>query len=173
MKKFYIGKSKIKGKGIILNRDIKKDETIFIFLGREKIHTAGDWFHGPNWFQIGYAKWIEPRPGSAGNYLNHSCSPTAGVHGKNKIVAMRDLKMGEEITIDYALTETYPLWHMKCNCRSKNCRKIVKPYQDMPAQRMKKYVEYTSQYILDMKMHLSWDEYIMAKKAKEKNAGKH
>jgi len=168
MKKYYIGKSKIHGSGIILNRNVKKDETIFVFRGNEIVCLNGDWPHGSNRLQVGYAKWIEPYPGSAGNYLNHSCSPTAGVHGKNKIVAMRDLKEGEEITIDYALSETYPLWHMRCFCRAKNCRKVMKPYQDMPAWRMKKYVQYTSQYILDMKMHLNWEEYIALENKKRK-----
>jgi len=168
MKKYHIGKSKIQGKGIILDRDVKKDETIFIFRGREVIFTSGYWFYNPNWLQVGYVKWIEPRPGSVGEYLNHSCNPTAGVHGKNKIVAMHNLKKGEEVTIDYALSETYPLWHMRCHCKAKNCRKIVKPYQDMPSQRKKKYVKYTSKYILDMKMHISWDEYIALKKTGKK-----
>lgn len=74
--------------------------------------------------------------------------------------------MGEEVAIDYALSETYPLWHMRCYCGAKNCRKVVKPYQDMPSWRMKKYIKYTSQYILDMKMHLSWKEYIALKNVK-------
>jgi len=169
MKKYHIGNSKIHKEGIILDQNVKKDETTFVFLGRESTLTSGDWFHGPNWLQVGYAKWIEPRSGSAGKYLNHSCSPTAGVHGRNKIVAMRNLKKGEEVTIDYALSETYPLWHMRCHCKAKNCRKVVKPYQDMPSWRMKKYVQYTSQYILDMKMHLNWEEYIALKNKKAKS----
>lgn len=169
MKKFHIGKSSINGKGIILDRNIKKDETILRFLGRVVTITSGDWFHGPCWLQVGYAKWIVPKPGSAGLYLNHSCNPNAGVRGKNKIVAMRNLKKGEEVTIDYALSETYPLWHMRCHCKAKNCRKIVKPYQDLSSQRMKKYVKYTSKYILDMKMHLNWQEYIaLTKKGQKK-----
>ena len=165
MKKYHIGKSKLHGKGIILDRDVKKDETIFMFLGKEETVISGDWFHRPCALQVGYVKWLVPRPGSTGTYLNHSCSPSAGVKGRNKIVAMSPLKKGDEITIDYALSETYPLWHMKCNCKAKNCRKIVKPYQDLPAQRMKKYMDYTSRYILDMKLHLNWKEY-MALKAK-------
>jgi hypothetical protein len=118
----------------------------------------------PNALQVGYVKWILPHKGSAGEFLNHCCSPTAGVKGRNRIVAMRDLKKGEEVTIDYALSETYPLWHMRCHCHAKNCRKVVKPYQDMPSWRMKKYVDYTSKYILDMKMHLNWEEYLQLNK---------
>jgi len=33
---------------------------------------------------------------------------------------------------------------------------------------MKKYVKYTSQYILDMKMHLNWQEYIALEKKRRK-----
>ena len=57
---------------------------------------------------------------------------------------------------------------MRCHCKAKNCRKIVKPYQDLSSQRMKKYVKYTSQYILDMKMHLNWQEYIALEKKRRK-----
>lgn len=35
MKKYHIDKSSIHGKGIILDKDVKKDETIFIFVGKE------------------------------------------------------------------------------------------------------------------------------------------
>ena len=160
MKKYQIGKSRIQGKGIVLTQDVKKDETIFVFKGKEISYIGGEWHHNPNRLQTGYAKWIEPAPGDIGNFLNHSCNPTAGIHGKNTIVAIRDLKKGEEVTIDYALNETYPLWHMKCRCKSMNCRKVVKPYQDLSEQRKRKFIPYTSKYILDMKMHLSWNQYL-------------
>ena len=159
MKKYFIGKSKINGKGIILNKDVVKDEIIFRFTGKT-IKNQLNWYRGPNWLQVGYTEWIIPHPGSTGNYLNHSCNPNAGIKGKNTIVAMGPINKGEEVTIDYALSETFPLWHMKCKCGSKNCRKLVKPYQDLPIQRQKKYMEYTSKYIKDLKMHLSWEEYI-------------
>ncbi len=160
MKKYFIGKSKVHKKGIILQQNVKKNETIFIFKGKEICYTGGVWRQGPNWLQVGYVRWIESAIGSPGRYLNHSCSPTAGVHGRNTIVAMRPLKRGEEITIDYALSETYPLWHMRCRCKSSNCRKFVKPYQDLSDQRKTKFISYTSKYILDMTMHLSWRDYL-------------
>ncbi|HEV3245237.1 MAG TPA: SET domain-containing protein [Candidatus Paceibacterota bacterium] len=164
MRKYHIGKSNIKGRGIILAKDIKKREVIFVFKGREIEYTRGEWRRGRDWLQVGYVKWVAPSPGSPGAYLNHSCDPTAGVRGKNTIIAIRDLKKGEEVTIDYALSETYPLWHMRCQCGAKNCRKVIKPYQDLSDQRKAKYAPYTSKYILDMKMHLSWQEYLKASK---------
>ena len=160
MQKYTIAKSAIHGKGIILNQDVKKGETIFIFRGKEVCYTKGAWQHSPNWLQVGYVRWIDPAPETPGVYLNHSCSPSAGVRGKTTIVAMRPMKKGEEVTIDYALSETYPIWHMRCKCKSKNCRKVVKPYQDLSDQRKRKFIPYTSKYILDMSMHLSWQEYL-------------
>lgn len=164
MTKYHIGKSPIHRKGIILDKDVKKDEVIFRFTGKVFKNHLHPWQHGPNWLQVGYLAWIAPAPGSAGNYLNHSCNPSAGVKGKNTIVAIHPLKKGEEVTIDYALSETFPLWHMVCRCKSKNCRKVVKPYQDLSPQRQKKYIKYTSQYIKDLKLHLNWKEYLALKK---------
>lgn len=160
MRKYHIGKSSIHGKGVILDKDVKKDEVIFRFTGKSIENPPGPWHYGPNWLQIWYSEWIVPTPGSAGRYLNHSCSPSAGIKGRNTIVAMRPLKKGAEVVVDYALSETYPLWYLVCNCGSRNCRRVVKPYQDLSAQRKKKYVKYTSKYITDMKMHLSWQEYL-------------
>jgi len=170
MKKYHIGKSKVHGKGIILDRDVKKDEFIFKFEGKTTVNPPGigNWREGPNWLQIGYVEWVIPGANSTGIYLNHSCNPTAGVKGKNKIVAVKPLKKGTEVTIDYALSETYPLWHLVCNCGSKNCRKVVKPYQDLPQRRKDKYKDYTSKYIKDMKVHLSWEDYIKLSKPRKK-----
>lgn len=165
MHKYEIGRSKIQGKGVILRKNVKKDEVIFVFKGKEIFYTGGAWQHKPNHLQVGYAKWIEPSPDSAGRFLNHSCSPTAGIRGKKTIVAIRDLEKGEEVTIDYALSETYPLWHMRCSCKSRNCRKVVKPYQDLSDQRKSAFARYTSKYILDMKMHMSWRDYLRSKLA--------
>jgi uncharacterized protein len=39
--------------------------------------------------------------------------------------AIRDIKKGEEITYDYATSETLNNWKMECKCGSKNCRKII------------------------------------------------
>jgi len=57
-------------------------------------------------------------------FVNHSCDGNAWYNGDNEIVAMRDIKTGEEITYDYALTECNPKWILagKCLCGTKSCR---------------------------------------------------
>lgn len=61
------------------------------------------------------------------DYLNHSCEPTCGFSGEITIIALRDIKKGEEITIDYAMCLTSrEVSPMKCFCGSKFCRKKIK-----------------------------------------------
>ena len=57
-------------------------------------------------------------------YLNHSCDPNIGVDGQIIFVALRNIKAGEELCYDYAMTTTQH-YMLKCNCRSKYCRKII------------------------------------------------
>eukprot|EP00927_Polykrikos_kofoidii_P003008 TRINITY_DN11196_c0_g2_i1.p1 TRINITY_DN11196_c0_g2~~TRINITY_DN11196_c0_g2_i1.p1 ORF type:complete len:632 (+),score=84.62 TRINITY_DN11196_c0_g2_i1:165-2060(+) len=67
-------------------------------------------------------------------FQNHSCYPTAGIkEDQAKMVALRDLMPGDEVTYDYATTECFP-WPWcregwECNCGASNCRGRVR-YDD-------------------------------------------
>jgi hypothetical protein len=57
------------------------------------------------------------------DYVNHSCDGNAWYEGDDLLVAMRDIKKGEEIYYDYALTENHPDFAFpKCLCGKANCR---------------------------------------------------
>ena len=59
-------------------------------------------------------------------YLNHSCEPNCGFDGEITVVAMRDIKKGEEITIDYAMCiSSKKIVPMECLCGSHICRKNI------------------------------------------------
>ncbi len=80
------------------------------------------------------------------DFVNHSCSPNCGIKNALKIVAMRDIKPGEEITIDYAMQECSE-FRMKCRCGSRDCRKTVTG-RDWKIRRLqKKYKGYFSDYL--------------------------
>jgi uncharacterized protein len=53
---------------------------------------------------------------------NHSCDPNLWMEGAMSISARRDIKSGEELTIDYALHSDDSSWNMKCVCGSAGCR---------------------------------------------------
>jgi hypothetical protein len=71
----------------------------------------------------------EPSVGSRdySDYLNHSCDPNIGFRDAISIVAIRDIRCGEELMIDYAFWECDPTWQLKniCNCGAQCCRKHV------------------------------------------------
>lgn len=63
------------------------------------------------------------RGGNGTHYINHSCDPTAfmqTVRGHLLVLALRDIRPGEEITIDYV--STLHSDRKRCTCRSPNCR---------------------------------------------------
>jgi len=132
--KIYIGKSKLHGKGLLALKNIKRGEVIFIIKGKKINFLINNKTRakmaGWNWIGYGKNTWIDPV--NYGFYFNHSCRPNSAVKGKTRVVAIRDIKKNEEITFDYSLSEADIFWHIKCDCGSKNCRKIIRSIQFLP-----------------------------------------
>jgi D-alanine-D-alanine ligase len=55
---------------------------------------------------------------------NHSCSPNTVCHGLN-VIALRKIRKGEELTLDYANFLDESAESFECRCGSPNCRGIV------------------------------------------------
>ena len=60
----------------------------------------------------------------AGGLFNHSCDNNLGYSGQITIVAVKDIKAGEELVHDYALSEA-AFKPYECSCKSENCRKTI------------------------------------------------
>ena len=61
-------------------------------------------------------------------YINHSCEPNAELilaRPRIHLIAKRPIDPGEEVTFDYA-TLYSRAWSMKCECRSTNCRGLIR-----------------------------------------------
>ncbi len=81
-------------------------------------------------------------------YLNHSCDPNCGVRGQITFVAMRSIKRGEELTIDYAMTDSGGE-AMTCNCGSPSCRSIIRGADWKKPELQRKYRGYFSSYLAE------------------------
>jgi SET domain-containing protein len=71
-------------------------------------------------------------PTNTARYINHSCDPNCTVETTARtiwIVAMRDIREGEELTYDYAY-EAENYLHNPCNCGAKNCCGYILARQD-------------------------------------------
>jgi SET domain-containing protein len=66
------------------------------------------------------------RGGNGTHYINHSCQPNCYMkilYGHILFYALRDIKVGEELTVDYEITLHSD--KKKCTCGAKNCRGTI------------------------------------------------
>jgi uncharacterized protein len=63
--------------------------------------------------------------GTKVHFGNHSCDPNTWHVGAYHIAARRDIRAGDEVTIDYGTTSGAPGFSMICNCGSDLCRHEV------------------------------------------------
>ncbi|MCC7570803.1 SET domain-containing protein-lysine N-methyltransferase [Candidatus Micrarchaeota archaeon] len=119
-----VKKSKIEGKGVFAARDFKKGEVVIKWnllhqLTKDEAKKLSE-------KEKKYLAHIDGKiivQQSPAKYVNESCNPNT--HVKNFCdVALRNIKKGEEITSDFS-SNLGPGETMKCNCGSKNCRKII------------------------------------------------
>jgi hypothetical protein len=68
------------------------------------------------------------------------------MRGRLQIVAMRNIAAGEEITFDYAMSETSE-YSMLCRCGQSNCRKTVTGNDWCLPDLQQRYGQFFSQYI--------------------------
>lgn len=148
--------SAINGRGSFAVKKIKKGEIVFIkggyILTRETmlIERVGD-----NYWPLSDELFLAPQKDSPRDevrkiklFINHSCNPNCGIRGEITGVAMRDIKIGEEITFDYAMLddEEDERYNFPCTCRS-NCREVITGKDWLRRDLQVKYKGYFAVYL--------------------------
>ncbi len=64
-------------------------------------------------------------PGSMAHFGNHSCEPTVWHVGPYELATRRDVRAGEELTVDYGTNSGAGGLEMACHCGSALCRRRV------------------------------------------------
>ena len=146
-----VKKAGSKGKGVFALKDFRKNEIITHVNG--KVIETDNPSSLPRDFQdhcFPFNKkgnkhsYVAPK--SPWKYINHSCEPNIGIKNNRDFVAMKAIKKGQEICFDYAMNNI-DRWTMKCNCGSKNCRKIISNFSALDDKTKNKYLDYTIDYI--------------------------
>ena len=152
--KTEVRESKIHGRGLFATADIAKDEIVAVKGGhivdrktlREKITPV----FGPVEIQIDHDLFIAPVTREERElsmlYSNHSCDPNLGVRGEITFASMRDIRAGEELTHDWAMTDD-DIYSIECNCGASNCRKILTGKDWQRPDLQKRYAGYFSVYL--------------------------
>jgi D-alanine-D-alanine ligase len=126
----------IAGFGIYANRNIVKGEKIFTGEGRaQRIITRR--FVEKNWNedeQLHFRRYAYPVSDelfilwdddpSEWAPQNHSCDPNSFFEGLD-VIAARDIRASEELTLDYTLFLDENMEPFQCRCGAKNCRGLL------------------------------------------------
>lgn len=142
MKKIEIRDSGIEGKGLFAAEPIKEGERIQYIRGpmfKKVVRGNEEAMSIMNSIGVGRYSWIDT-DGTPFRYINHSCEPNAAIVGTKMVVAMKDISQGEEITIDYSMTDADPFWHMDCSCGTRTCRGRIASIQSLPPETFKRHM---------------------------------
>jgi uncharacterized protein len=137
---FYIEECDV-GLGVFARRIIRSGEIILAFGGQiidfAETKRRGPWECMP--LQIGPNRYFDTRP--PGIFVNHSCSPNAGIHNDRDLVALRDIQASEEIRFDYSTTMEEHSFTMRCLCGAPGCRHIIADFSSLPAMVQERYLK--------------------------------
>jgi SET domain-containing protein len=152
--KTEVRQSKIHGSGLFAIAEIDKDEIVAVkgghIVDREMLRREITPRLGPVDIQIGDNLFIAPVTNDERElsmlYSNHSCDANLGLRGEVTFVAIRDVRAGEELTHDWAMTDDDD-YSLECKCGSPNCRKILTGKDWQRPELQKRYAGYFSAYL--------------------------
>lgn len=144
MQKTYCNQT-AKGLGVFANAAIKSGITIGQYQG-DYIPDIDDW---RSMYLLQIAPFLYVSPIKQPDYhkikdqlwfVNHSCEPNCAIIITDKIElkTIKPIKINEELTFDYSLTQTEP-WSMNCLCGTKSCRQDIGSIHTIPLFTFIKY----------------------------------
>ncbi len=149
--KAFATASKISGCGLIAKEEMAKGEIVVVYGGLIVPKNEIMEYHNTVshlGIQVSDDFFICPtsKEDAKIGALNHSCEPNCGFKDSITVVAMRDIAPGEELTIDYAMEESYR-FAFDCVCGSRSCRKKLTPDDWKITDLQKRYDGYFSPYL--------------------------
>jgi len=114
------------GQGLFAFRNFSLGETIFWFSGKvidyDEINARDPSLAGHP-LQVDWNRYIDVDP--PGYFVNHSCDPNTGLRDNLRLVALKPIKVGDEIRFDYSTETGGQRWTMNCRCGSNKCRGVI------------------------------------------------
>jgi len=137
------------GKGIVALRSFMPGTTVLRIRGKIvdadtvwRYWQQGNTRRGENCFRFDADRYLSPE-GDISDYANHACDPNSGIVKDArglKLVAIRPIAAGEEVTHDYStLLGADDVWTMRCRCGFPDCRGIVGNLLTLPPALLRRY----------------------------------
>ena len=144
--------SNIHGIGLFCTKDIMKGEIVFVKGGYE-LHRSEMFSQCTidSYLPIGDDLFLsaktEEEAAHVKLYINHSCDPNLAMLNDRTFCAIRHIKSGEELTIDYAFVDNED-YSFECHCGSPKCRKTITGFDWKESSVRRKYKKtYFSPYL--------------------------
>lgn len=145
---FEIKKTAKYGDGLFTHKHFEKNQVILKFSGIKVLfneiedHTS---VYAHNLLQAGEYLYLDVS-GQHSYFINHSCSPNCIIKMAGNIpflIALKNIKVGEELTFDYSSTsnETPLTWEINCKCGSINCRQKISGFQLLAKEQQQRYLD--------------------------------
>ena len=166
--KLEVRDTKKYGKGVFAMEDIEKGETCAIFGGhvisfKEEAKLPKEYKDTGILIHDNFVISTLNNKEDTDNF-NHSCEPNAGIKGQIFLVAMKNIKIHDQVTFDYAMCLSYskeysPYYYdIKCLCGEKKCRgRITADDWKLPTLQ-EKYSGYF-QYYIQQKIDLGGNDH--------------
>ncbi len=143
IKRLEIRDTKKYGRGVYAKENIDKGSVVYVLSGptmtptdfAKMVNSDKEDIDDP--LQVGKRTYINLDKVS--DTFNHSCDPNTGLRKRSEMIAIKDIKKGEEVTFDYSSTIAPTEWKMKCGCGSKDCRKILSDVRSVPRKKIEYY----------------------------------
>jgi SET domain-containing protein len=152
MKNVIVKSSSVQGKGVYSLKNFRTGEVV---LEIDDTHLVTDPKQLTNEEYESHCDYFENKVvlmQSPEVYINHSCDPNTYVKtigGIRKVLAMRDIKIGDEITYDYSINGDND-GTFKCGCGSKNCRGVYQGnFSKLPRELQLKYLQYLDNWFVN------------------------
>ena len=148
-----IKNSPVQGFGVYAGKDFKIGETVLIIDDTHVVTNESKLTPQQHEYDCDYLSngkvILMQKPEK---FINHSCDPNTYVKtikGIRHVLAMKDIKKGQEITYDYAINGDND-GTFKCNCGSKNCRQIYQGnFFKLSKDIQLKYLPYLDDWFID------------------------
>lgn len=134
-----------KGLGVFAKRGYAPGQTVIV--GVIERTLGGNDSHAT---QVGVDRFIRHK--GLNCLVNHSCDPNCGISenhmGWHDIIAIKDIRADQEITIDYAM-RNYTIEHFpnQCTCGSVDCRGKITGWKDLPWKTKARYLKCSASYL--------------------------
>lgn len=136
---FKVGNNHL-GKAVFADSAFAEGKTLIEFTGRRfRADQIPSLMQGraDRFVQVTPDHYMGPS-GRIDDLVNHSCAPNAGLRFADDgvfLVALRAIAPGEEISWDYSTTLRESNWHMICQCKAPECRRVIGNFDSLEPDR--------------------------------------